>query len=52
MDSPHYKPIRKLKFIPLEQEIDELVTGCNPKTETFLRLLKETGARLGEAWQL
>jgi integrase len=48
---PHYKPIRKLPFIPLEREIDELIAGCNPKTATFLRLLKETGARLGEAWQ-
>jgi len=49
---PHYKPVRKLPLIPSEREIDELIAGCNPKTATFLRLLKETGARLGEAWQL
>ena len=44
---PHYKPIRKLPFIPLEREIDDLIAACNPKTAAFLRLLKETGARLG-----
>ena len=44
---PHYKPVRKLPFIPLEREIDDLIAACNPKTAAFLRLLKETGARLG-----
>jgi integrase len=36
----------------LEREIDELIAGCNHKTATFLQLLKETGPRPGEAWQL
>jgi integrase len=49
---PKYKPIRKLPFIPTEQEIDQLIAACNKKTSTFLQLLKETGARCGEAWQL
>ena len=50
--APKYMQVRKLPFLPLEREIDELIAGCNPKTTTFLQLLKETGARLGEAWQL
>jgi integrase len=49
---PKYLSTRRLPFIPLEREIDDLIAGCNPKTATFLRMLKETGARLGEAWQL
>ncbi|MEM3360658.1 MAG: tyrosine-type recombinase/integrase [Candidatus Bathyarchaeia archaeon] len=49
---PIYKPVRKLPFIPTEQEIDQLIAGCNRKTATFLQLLKETGARCGEAWKL
>ena len=50
--APRYKPARKLPLIPKEREIDELIAGFNPKTAIFLQLLKETGARLGEAWQL
>jgi len=49
---PIYKPARKLPFIPTEREIDQLIAGCNRKTATFLQLLKETGARCGEAWSL
>lgn len=49
---PHYKPIRKLPFLPHEREIDDLIAGLNPKTATFAQLEKETGARLGEAWGL
>jgi len=49
---PHYKSPRRLPFIPTEQEINELIAGCNKKTATFLQLLKETGARCGEAWML
>lgn len=49
---PRYKRIRKLPFIPTEKELDDLIAGCGPKTSTFLQLLKETGVRAGEAWQL
>jgi integrase len=52
MDTPKYTPIRKLPFIPTEQELNQLIAGCNKKTSTLLQLLKETGARCGEAWQL
>jgi len=51
-DPPIYKPVRKLPFIPTEQEIDSLIAGCNRKTSAFLQLLKETGMRCGEAWML
>lgn len=49
---PKYNRVRKLPFIPTEQEVNELIAGCNRKTSTFLKLLKETGVRSGEAWNL
>jgi integrase len=39
---------RKLPFIPLEREIDDLIAGSGKKTASFLQLLKETGMRAGE----
>ncbi len=48
-DPPRYKVTFKLPFIPTEKELDELIAGCGKKTSTFLQLLKETGARCGEA---
>ncbi len=49
---PRYKPTQKLPFIPHEKEIDALVAGCGKKVATSLQLLKETGMRIGEAWNL
>jgi integrase len=49
---PRYISVKKLPFIPTEQEINELIAGCNKKTATFLQLLKETGMRCGEAFML
>ena len=49
---PKYKNVKKLPFIPTEQEIDSLIAGSNRKTAIFLRLLKETGMRCGEAFML
>jgi len=49
---PKYKRIRKLPFIPTENEIDQLIAGCGERTATLLQLLKETGMRIGEAWRL
>jgi len=43
---------QKLPWIPLEREVDELTAGSSRKVATFLQLLKETGARSGEAWRL
>jgi integrase len=49
---PRYRAIEKLPFIPTEGEIDYLIAACGQKTSTFVQLLKETGARSGEAWRL
>jgi integrase len=51
-EKPNYRRIEKLPFIPLESEIDQLISGVGKKTATFLQLLRETGARSGEAWNL
>jgi integrase len=51
-DPPKYRRIEKLPFIPAEQEIDQLIAACGEKTATFLQLLKESGMRAGEAWNL
>jgi integrase len=48
---PIYRRVETLPFIPTEGEIDQLIASCGNKTSTFLQLLKETGARCGEAWQ-
>jgi integrase len=51
-EPPRYRRIRKLPFIPTENEADQLIAGCGKKTATLLQLLKETGMRIGEAWKL
>ncbi len=51
-DPPTFNRIRKLPFIPTENEVDQLIGGCNKRMATFLQLLKETGARCGEACKL
>jgi len=51
-ERPFYEPYEKLPFIPLESELDSLISGCGRKTSTVLQLLKETGARIGEALML
>ena len=51
-DPPKYRRVEKIPFIPTEQEIDQLIAGCGEKTATLLQALKETGMRVGEAWNL
>jgi len=51
-DPPQYKRIRKLPFIPMEKEIDQLIAGCRGINAALLQLLKETGVRIGEAWKI
>lgn len=48
-DAPFAKITRKLPFIPLEREIDDLVSGCPQTIALMLQVLKETGCRVGEA---
>ena len=49
---PRYESSRKLPFIPLEKEIDDLIACCGKKLATILQVLKETGMRIGEALSL
>ncbi len=46
---------QKEPFLPLEEEVHQLIAGCGKKTSTLLQLLFETGCRIGEAallqWQ-
>jgi len=49
---PKYEIIRKLPFIPLEKEIDEFIACTGKKMSVILQLLKETGARIGEALRI
>jgi integrase len=41
-----------MPFIPLESEIDALISGVDLKTSVFMRIVKETWARAGEVWNL
>jgi integrase len=49
---PRYKRERKIPFLPTEKELDCLMNASHKKLATYLRLLKETGIRANEAWQL
>ena len=48
-ERPKYKKQTALPFIPTEKELDTLIDKGTPKTSLLLQLLKETGARIGEA---
>jgi integrase len=50
--APRCRRVEKLPFIPTETEVDQLIGGLGVKTACFLQLLKETGMRAGEAWNL
>lgn len=50
--APTYVNDKSLPFVPLEKEIDALISGCSKKISVSLQLLKETGMRIGEAWKL
>jgi len=49
---PHYKRPDTLPFIPLESELDQLISSTGKKVSTFLAILKETGADPGETQPL
>ena len=51
-DPPICRVTRKFPFIPIEQEIDDLVAGCSKTVATFLQLMKETAMRSGEAHRI
>jgi len=43
---------QKIPYIPLEKDIDQLISGFTPKYSPLLLLLKETGMRIGEALRI
>jgi integrase len=49
---PRYHRVDTLPFVPLEKEVDQLISACGKKMATFLQFLKETGIRPREAWAL
>lgn len=49
---PRYKKRRKVPFIPLEKEIDELIAGCSRLISTALQIAKDSAARKGEIGRL
>jgi len=49
---PHYKRPEKLPFIPLESELNQLITTTGKRMSIFLQGLKETGADPGELFAL
>ena len=49
---PLSRRVERLPFIPLESEIDSLIGGLGPKLSVFTRVVKETGARPCEIYQL
>ncbi|MCW4044766.1 MAG: tyrosine-type recombinase/integrase [Candidatus Bathyarchaeota archaeon] len=49
---PSYRLDEKVPFVPLESELDALIACCGKKLSVILRLLKETGMRVGEALRL
>jgi len=51
-EKPRCKVVRKIPFIPTEEELDCLISGTSKKVSTFLQLLKETAMRSGEAKRL
>jgi len=51
-EMPSFQIEEVIPFIPMELEIDALIAGSGKKLATFLQLLKETGARTGEATRL
>ena len=51
-EKPQYRRVERLPFVPTETEIDQLMSAVSRKISAFLLLLKETGTRAGEAWNL
>jgi integrase len=51
-NKPRYSRPDKLPWIPLENDVDLLIGGLGKKSSCFVQLIKETGCRPGEAWQI
>jgi integrase len=51
-EQPKNTVIRKIPFIPTEQEIDDLIAGMPIQLAAYCQILKETAMRSGEAIKL
>ncbi len=51
-EKPKVNRARRIPFIPLERELDDLIAAASRRTACYLQLLKETGMRAGEALRL
>jgi integrase/Zn ribbon nucleic-acid-binding protein len=51
-EKPDYNPPNKIPFIPLESEIDQLISGSSKRLSIALQTAKETAGRVGEVLQL
>jgi integrase len=49
---PKYRPQEHIPFIPMEEELDTLISASNRLHAPPLQLLKESGIRIGEASQI
>jgi len=49
---PYFTKEDKPFFLPLECELNQLISSSRLKMSVFLQLLKETGADSGEAWKI
>ena len=49
---PRYRREDRLPYVPLELDIESLISALPRKLSIFTRTLKETGARPGEAWRI
>jgi len=51
-DKPKFTREDRPFFLPLEVELDQLISNTRNKMSTFLQLLKESAVNSGEAWKL
>jgi integrase len=49
---PKYQRVPQIPWVPQEKQVDQLIAGVPGKYKPFLQILKETGMRPGEAWQI
>ena len=51
-DRPEYNTENGIPFVPYESELDQLIAATSEKVSVVLQMLKETGARIGEAGRI
>jgi len=52
VELPRIRIEDKLPFVPLESEIDSIISSVRAKVSVFLRILKETACRPIEGWRI